>query len=88
MDSQGNRIIKVRNLIKNSKVKLVNDNIVSPSNQKDSSQFNPNIHRIGYSDNFECNLCPLVGDIHLMKSHICSGQRHSYTEEKKFLLYF
>jgi hypothetical protein len=56
MDSQGNRIIKVRNLIKNSKVKLVNDNIVSPSNQKDSSQFNPNIHRIGYSALFPNSL--------------------------------
>jgi hypothetical protein len=75
-DSHGNRIIKVHNLRKNSKCKIsMGDNVLESSNQKDNSQFNPNIHRIGYSDNFECNLCPLVGDIHLMKSHICSGQR-------------
>lgn len=76
-DSHGNRIIKIHNLIKNSKCRVSEDNnVVNSSNQKDSSQFNPHIHRIGYSDNFECSLCPLVGDIHLMKSHICSGQGH------------
>lgn len=75
-DSHGNRIIKIHNQRKNSKVKLINDNFVSPSNQKNSCEFNPNIHRLGYSDSFECNLCPLVGDIHLMKGHICSSQGH------------
>jgi hypothetical protein len=74
-DSQGNRIIKIHNLRKNSKNNLHRDESSAySSNQKDRSQFNPNIHRIGYSDNFECILCPLVGDIHLMKGHICSGQ--------------
>jgi len=75
-DSYGNRIIKVSNLRKNNRLKVSKvNNILESSNQKDSSQFNPHIHRIGYSDTFECNLCPLKGDIHLMKSHICSGQR-------------
>jgi hypothetical protein len=77
-DTHGNRIIKIHNLSKNIKCRVSEDNnVVNSSNQeKDTIQFNPNIHRKGYSDNFECGLCPLVGDIHLMKSHICSGQGH------------
>ncbi|ALI34767.1 hypothetical protein NMY3_00555 [Candidatus Nitrosocosmicus oleophilus] len=29
------------------------------------------IHRIGNSDNFECEHCNLIDDIHFMKKHIC-----------------
>lgn len=48
--------------------------------------FNIHIHRLGYSDTFECDRCPLKGDIHYMKQHACSkvwrflcdSQNHAY----------
>lgn len=36
-----------------------------------SSYINLNIHRRGSSDIFECENCPLTGDIHFMKQHPC-----------------
>ena len=33
--------------------------------------FNPDIHRVGNSDNWECDNCSFRGDVHFMKQHIC-----------------
>ena len=59
-DKEGNRIIRLE--------KLWNK---STDMKEEDQEFNPNIHRKGYSDQFECDKCTLKGDIHLMKGHIC-----------------
>ncbi len=57
---EGNRIIRIEKMWKRS------TNLIERERE-----FNPDIHRKGYSDNFECNKCSLEGDIHLMKDHMC-----------------
>jgi hypothetical protein len=57
---EGNRIIRLENL-----------KITSNSSRDEEREFNPNIHRKGHSDIFECEKCSLKGDIHLMKKHSC-----------------
>ncbi|CAN5776192.1 hypothetical protein BH23THE1_BH23THE1_18030 [soil metagenome] len=59
-DKEGNRIIRLEKFSKRS-----------VSLEYEDREFNPNIQRKGYSDNFECDNCSLEGDIHLMKGHIC-----------------
>ncbi|CAN5875455.1 hypothetical protein BH23THE1_BH23THE1_20500 [soil metagenome] len=59
-DKEGNRIIRLE--------KLWNK---STEMKEEDQEFNPNIHRKGYSDQFECDKCTLKGDIHLMKGHTC-----------------
>jgi hypothetical protein len=72
-DSEGNRIIKVRKLQKNTYD--INGNEKKQNDNDENNQehlFNSNIHRIGYSDIWECDNCRLKGDIHFMKQHICT----------------
>jgi hypothetical protein len=38
-----------------------------------ASYINLHIHRRGSSDIFECEKCPLTGDIHIMKDHPCKS---------------
>lgn len=59
-DKKGNRISLVEKFSKRSN-----------SLDGHEREFNPNIHRIGYSAQFECDKCSLEGDIHLMKGHDC-----------------
>jgi hypothetical protein len=59
-NKEGKRIIRLEKLWNRS------DNSVDKERE-----FNHHIHRKGYSDNFECDNCPLEGDIHLMKDHTC-----------------
>ena len=67
-NSEGNRVIKIRKLQKNK------GNAEELSNKVNEEKlFNPHIHRLGYSDTFECDLCHQRGDIHLMKQHICNS---------------
>ena len=69
-NSEGNRVIKIRKL-KKHKI----DNAEETINKDDEEElFNPRIHRLGYSDNFECDICPQRGDIHFMKQHICNSK--------------
>jgi hypothetical protein len=56
-DTRGSRIIKLM---------IKTEYVIS-----DKGDFNPNIHRIGFTDNFECDKCPLIDDIHHMRNHIC-----------------
>jgi hypothetical protein len=52
------------------KIKKLQENKVSgnENDEEDNEQlFNPHIHRIGYSDNWECDRCSYSGDIHFMK---------------------
>ncbi|KAA2279386.1 bifunctional DNA primase/polymerase [Candidatus Nitrosocosmicus agrestis] len=56
-DTKGGRIIK-----------LMKKTEYSVSEKRD---FNSHIHRIGYTDRFECDKCPLIDDIHHMRNHIC-----------------
>lgn len=78
-DSQGNRVIKIRKLRKS--INNNNHDYESESenraknNNIDYGLLNPHIHRVGSSDNFECDNCPLVEDIHFMKQHMCSGAK-------------
>lgn len=68
-NAEGNRIIKIRKLQKD----MNNKSEIKDEVNDDSEQlFNPNIHRLGYSDIFECDRCPQRGDIHYMKQHICN----------------
>jgi hypothetical protein len=64
---EGNRIIRIRKLLKNKK------NAERKEGDEDDQNrlFNPYIHRCGYSDTFACSKCPQKGDIHYMKQHIC-----------------
>lgn len=57
---EGNRIIRIEKMWKRS------SNLI-----EGEREFNPHIHRKGYSDQFECDKCSLEGDIHLMKDHVC-----------------
>ena len=79
-DSQGNRVIKIRKLRKsinnNNNYENGSENRAQNNNIDDQGLFSPHIHRIGSSDNFDCDNCPLVGDIHLMKPHTCSGDQN------------
>ncbi len=62
----GNRVIRIRKLQKNKK------NAERKQGDDDQNRlFNPYIHRRGYSDVFECDICPQKGDIHYMKQHVC-----------------
>jgi hypothetical protein len=71
-DTEGNRIIKIRKLDK----KVVKNNIEgsekSIEENDDEKLFNPDIHRVGNSDNWECDNCSFREDIHFMKQHICA----------------
>ena len=62
-DSEGNRVIKITKLQKSK----VNEN-----DEEGEQLFNPFIHRMGYSDIWECYKCILKGDKHFMKQHICT----------------
>ena len=64
-DNKGDRVIKIRKLQRQK----------DDEKKIDSSNglFNPNIHRLGYSDTFECDRCVQRGDIHFMKQHLCKG---------------
>jgi hypothetical protein len=72
-DSEGNRIIKIQRLYK----KIVNDDGREGSEKsiddinENEKLFNSYIHRVGNSDNWECDNCSFRGDIHFMKQHIC-----------------
>ncbi len=57
---EGNRIIRLEKLQKRSGYIV-----------EEEREFNPDIHRKEYSDQFECDKCSLEGDIHLMKDHVC-----------------
>jgi hypothetical protein len=67
----GQRVITIRRLDSNQtsshKDFFLSDSFVEPL----SSYINLYIHRRGSSDTFECERCPLTGDIHLMKDHPC-----------------
>ena len=73
-DTEGNRIIRIRKLYK----KIINDGsseVSEKSTEKYENEneklFNPDIYRVGNSDNWECDNCSFRGDIHFMKQHIC-----------------
>ena len=72
-DTEGNRIIKIIKLNK----KIVNDGGREGSEKSNDDRndneklFNPDIHRVGNSDNWECDNCSFRGDVHFMKQHIC-----------------
>ncbi len=67
-DSEGNRIIQIINLKKKK------DSNVVEKGDNDEILFNPNIHRIGYSDTWECKNCSQRGDIHFMEQHLCNSK--------------
>jgi hypothetical protein len=70
----GQRVIIIRRLDSNqtSSGKDSNSNRLSDSFIEPLSNYiNPYIHRRGSSDTFECEKCPLTGDIHFMKDHPC-----------------
>jgi hypothetical protein len=74
-DDDGNRIIRIRNLYKKI---IINDSsiegIEKSTDEYDNENeelFNPYIHRIGNSDNWECDNCSFRGDIHFIKQHLC-----------------
>lgn len=59
-NKQGDRVIRIEKIWKRS------------SNLTEGErEFNLDIHRIGYTDQIECDKCSLEGDIHLMKDHVC-----------------
>lgn len=69
-DSFGKRCIR---LTKFKGKGLDNKSTSLPSDDYTSSNYHIKtyIHRIGNSDNFECEHCNLIDDIHFMKNHIC-----------------
>ncbi|WP_415311986.1 bifunctional DNA primase/polymerase [Candidatus Nitrosocosmicus sp. FF01] len=71
----GQRVITIRRLDSNqtssrkdSDSNKLSDSFIEPL----SNYINPYIHRRGSSDTFECERCPLTGDIHFMKVHFCT----------------
>ncbi|MEJ7642660.1 MAG: hypothetical protein WKF36_10800 [Candidatus Nitrosocosmicus sp.] len=72
-NSEGNRVIKIRKIPKENSDS--DDNIKHLGEIGDGSLlFNPSIHRLGYSDTFDCERCPQKGDIHFMKQHLCKNK--------------
>ncbi|MDF0682471.1 MAG: hypothetical protein P0116_16055 [Candidatus Nitrosocosmicus sp.] len=73
---KGQRVIIIKRLDSNqsSRRQAEGHNFNSSSDtliESLSSCINLNINRIGSSDTFECENCPLTGDIHFMKEHPC-----------------
>ncbi len=67
-NGEGHRVIKIRKLQR----KMDSTEILNKVDE--GSLFNPHIHRLGYSDTFECDKCPQRGDIHFMKHHVCNSK--------------
>jgi hypothetical protein len=49
----------------------VNQRKIDESKVEEEQLFNPFIHKIGYSDNWECEKRILKGDIYFMKQYTC-----------------
>jgi hypothetical protein len=49
----------------------VNHKKIDESIEKEEQLFNPQIHILGYSDNWECDRCSLKGGIHFIRQHAC-----------------
>jgi hypothetical protein len=62
---EGNRVIKIRKLLPKTRRMLKEKMVVKMIG------YLTYIHRLGYSDVFECDKCPQKGDIHYMKQHVC-----------------
>jgi hypothetical protein len=68
-DSFGKRCIRLTKITDKG---LDRNNVSLPTGDTSSIlDIRTYIHRIGHSDNFECEYCDLTGDIHLMKKHMC-----------------
>jgi hypothetical protein len=70
-DSEGNRIIIIRKLYKKSIVDNIKVSEKLTDENDNEKLFNSDIHRVGNSDNWECDKCTYRGDIHFLKQHIC-----------------
>ncbi len=68
---EGNRVIKIERIQKdkNNETNKINED--DDNNNEHAELFNPFIHRLGNSDNFDCDKCSQKGDIHFMKKHVC-----------------
>lgn len=73
-DKEGNWVFRINKM--QPKQKKEADNKTTEEGEENVPEkdrlFNIHIHRLGYSDTFECDRCPLKGDIHYMKQHACS----------------
>ncbi|MGD9672078.1 MAG: hypothetical protein AB7U98_01210 [Candidatus Nitrosocosmicus sp.] len=68
-DSFGKRCIQLKKITEKGQDR---NNTSLPSGHTSSNyDIKTYIHRIGHSDNFECEYCSLTGDIHFMKKHVC-----------------
>jgi hypothetical protein len=69
-DSFGNRCIRLVR-IADKELEKRNLRLSSNDNPSYSLDMKVYIHRIGHSDNFECEHCNQKGDIHFIKKHMC-----------------
>ncbi|MDR4491935.1 MAG: bifunctional DNA primase/polymerase [Candidatus Nitrosocosmicus sp.] len=85
-DQSGDRMIIITKLVSNksesnlSKWSHEDDsavNFVKNNEIENLTDFNPNIHRVGASDIWICDLCSSSGDIHFMNAHDCKGDKNT-----------